>query len=249
MTRTPQPLKDKVALVVGGSRGIGAGIARRLAEDGAGIALTYAAAADKANELVQQITGGGGRAIAIKADSANEAELRDAVVTTLQQFGRLDILVVNAGVLIHGGILEFRTEDLDRILAVNVRGGVVAIQAAAAHMGQGGRVITIGSNTAVRTGFPGASIYSMTKRAIASLVRGVAIDLAPRGITVNNVQPGPTVTDMTSEPGMAEAVKPLIPLRRMGTTAEIAALVAYLVGPGCGFVTRAGMKIDRGYLA
>ena len=216
MTKALQPLKDKIALVVGGSRGIGAGIARRLAEDGAGIALTYAAAADKANELVQQITAGGGRAIAIKADSANEAELRDAVAKTLQQFGRLDILVVNAGVLIHGGILEFRMEDLDRMLAVNVRGVVVAIQAAAAHMGQGGRVITIGSNTAVRTGFPGASIYSMTKGAIASLVRGVAIDLAPRGITVNNVQPGPTVTDMTSVPGMAESGEAADPARAHG---------------------------------
>src|SRR5260221_13119945 len=131
MTRTPQPLKDKVALVVGGSRGIGAGIARRLAEDGAGIALTYAAAADKANELVQQITAGGGRAIAIKADNANEAELRDAVAKTLQQFGRLDILVVNAGVLIHGGLLGFGMEDLDRIRAVNCRGVVGAIQGAA----------------------------------------------------------------------------------------------------------------------
>jgi 3-oxoacyl-[acyl-carrier protein] reductase len=249
MTKTLQPLKDKIALVVGGSRGIGAGIVRRLAEDGAGIALTYAAAADKANELVQQIAAGGVRAIAIKADSGNEAELRDAVAKTKKQFGRLDILVVNAGVLIRGGILEYRMEDLDRMLAVNVRGVVVAIQAAAAHMGQGGRVITIGSNTAVRTGFPGASIYSMTKGAIASLVRGVAIDLAPRGITVNNVQPGPTVTDMTSVPGMAEAVKPLIPLGRMGSTAEIAAMVAYLVGPESGFVTGASMTIDGGYVA
>src|SRR5260221_1141306 len=247
MTKAPQPLKDKIALVVGGSRGIGAGIVRRLAEDGAGIALTYAAAADKANELVQQIAAGGVRAIAIKADSGNEAELRDAVAKTKQQFGRIDILVVNAGVLIRGGILELRMDDLDRILAVNVRGVVVAIQAAAAHMGQGGRVITIGSNTAVRTGFPGASIYSMTKGAIASLVRGVAIDLAPRGITVNNVQPGPTVTDMTS--GLAERVMPLIPLGSMGSTAEIDAMVAYLVGPESGFVTGASMTIDGGYVA
>src|SRR5258706_11266684 len=125
MTQALQPLKDKIALVVGGSRGIGAGIARRLAEDGAGIALTYAAAADKARELVQQIAAGGVRAIAIKADSGNEAELRDAVAKTMQQFGRLDILVVNAGVLIRGGILEYRMEDLYRILAVNVRGSAV----------------------------------------------------------------------------------------------------------------------------
>src|SRR5258707_5814381 len=127
MTRTLQPLKDKIALVVGGSRGIGAGIVRRLAEDGAGIALTYAAAADKANDLVQQIAAGGVRAIAIKADSGNEAELRDAVAKTKQQFGRLDILVVNAGVLIHGGILDYSMEELDRMLAVTEQGGVVAI--------------------------------------------------------------------------------------------------------------------------
>src|SRR5258706_115485 len=236
MTKTLQPLKDHSEVVVRGSRGIGAGIVRRLAEDGAGIAVTYAAAADKANELVQQIAAGGVRAIAIKADSGNEAELRDAVAKTKQQFGRLDILVVNAGVLIQGGILEYRMEDLDRILAVNVRGVVVAIQAAAAHMGQGGRVITIGSNTAVRTGFPGASIYSMTKGAIASLVRGVAIDLAPRGITVNNVQPGPTVTDMTSVPGLAEMVTPLIPLGRMGSTTEIAAMVERVKEAGVGWL-------------
>jgi 3-oxoacyl-[acyl-carrier protein] reductase len=249
MTRTLQPLKDKIALVVGGSRGIGAGIVRRLAEDGAAVALTYAASAGKADELVGRIAAGGGRALAIRADSGDEAALRDAVARTVQQFGRIDILVVNAGVLIPGGILDYRMEDLDRMLAVNVRGVVVAIQAAAAHMAHGGRVVTIGSNTAVRTGFPGSSIYSMTKGAIASLVRGVAIDLAPLGITVNNVQPGPTVTDMTSVPGLAEAVKPLIPLGRMGTTEEIAAMVAYLVGPDSGFVTGASLTIDGGYVA
>ena len=232
MTKALQPLKDKIALVVGGSRGIGAGIARRLAEDGAGIALTYAAAADKANELLQQITAGGGRAIAIKADSANEAELRDAVAKTLQQFGRLDILVVNAGVLIHGGILEFRMEDLDRILAVNVREEwSLPSRLPLPTWGKAVASLPSAATRPYRTGFPGASIYSMTKGAIASLVRGVAIDLAPRGITVNNVQPGPTVTDMTSVPGMAERVKPLIPLGRMGSPAEIAAMVAYLVGP------------------
>ncbi len=188
MTKTLQPLKDKIALVVGGSRGIGAGIVRRLAEDGAGIALTYAAAADKANELVQQIAAGGVRAIAIKADSGNEAELRDAVAKTLQQFGRLDILVVNAGVLIPGGILEYRMEDLDRMLAVNVRGVVVAIQAAAAHMGQGGRVITIGSNTAVLpmrpSGISGFTASAMPGTDVMSVTVGpgwTLLTVMPRG--------------------------------------------------------------------
>jgi 3-oxoacyl-[acyl-carrier protein] reductase len=242
-------LKDKVALIVGGSRGIGAGIVRRLAKEGANVALTYAAAAGKADELVRQIETSGGRALAIKADSADEAAARGAVAKTMEKFGRLDILVINAGVLIRGLIQDYRMVDFDRMLAVNVRGVFVAIQAAAAHLQHGGRIVTIGSNTAVRTAFPGASVYSMTKGAIASLVRGVAIDLAPRGITVNNVQPGPTVTDMTSAPGMAEAVKPLIPLGRMGSAEEIAAMVAYLVGPESGFVTGASLTIDGGYVA
>ena len=167
-------------------------------------------------------------AIAIKADSANP-EVRGAVAQTVAHFGRLDILVVNAGILIRGTVDTFHLEDFDRMLATNVRGVFVAIQAAAPHLADGGRIITIGSNTAVRTAFPGGSIYSMTKGAIASLVRGVAIDLAPRGITVNNVQPGPTATDMTGEHG--ERVKRRLPLGRMGSPEEIAGLVAYLVRP------------------
>jgi 3-oxoacyl-[acyl-carrier protein] reductase len=173
--------------------------------------------------------------------------VKDAVGKTVARFGRLDILVVNAGILMRGTVDEYALEDFDRMVATNVRGVFVAIQAAARHLTDGGRIITIGSNTALRTAFPGASVYSMTKGAVASLVRGVAIDLAPRGITVNNVQPGPTATDMAQ--GHAEMVRPLIPLGRMGAPEEVAGLVAYLAGSGAGFITGSSLTIDGGYVA
>jgi 3-oxoacyl-[acyl-carrier protein] reductase len=169
------------------------------------------------------------------------------VAQTIARFGRLDILVVNAGILIRGMVDTYDLADFDRMVATNVRGVFVAIQAAARHLADGGRIITIGSNTAVRTAFPGSSVYSMTKGAIASLVRGVAIDLARRGITVNNVQPGPTATDMTAS--YAEMVKPLVPLGRLGKPEEIAGLVAYLATAEAGFITGSSLTIDGGYVA
>jgi 3-oxoacyl-[acyl-carrier protein] reductase len=157
-----------------------------------------------------------------------------------------DIVVVNAGILIRGTVDKYDLEDFDRMLATNVRGVFVAIQASASHLTDGGRIITIGSNTAIRTAFPGASVYSMTKGAIASLVRGVAIDLAPRGITVNNVQPGPIETDMTA--GRVEAIKPFVPLGRLGRPEEVAGLVAYLASASAGFITGSSLTIDGGYV-
>ena len=186
-------------------------------------------------------------AVMIKADSADPAAVKDAVAQTVARFGRLDILVINAGILIRGAVDTFALEDFDLMLATNVRGVFVAIQASAPHLTDGGRIITIGSNTAVRTAFPGASVYSMTKGAIASLVRGVAIDLAPRGITVNNVQPGPTATEMTAS--HVERVKPLVPLGRMGEPQEVAGLVAYLASASAGFITGSSLTIDGGYVA
>src|SRR5260221_1890278 len=191
-------LTDKIALVFGGSRGIGAAIVKQLAADGASVALTYAKSADRAAETAREAEALGVSAVMIKADSADPAAVKDAVAQTVARFGRLDILVINAGILIRGAVDTFALEDFDLMLATNVRGVFVAIQASAPHLTDGGRIITIGSSTAARTAFPGASVYSMTKGAIASLVRGVAIDLAPRGITVNNVQPGPTATEMAA---------------------------------------------------
>jgi len=240
-------LVDKVALVLGGSRGIGAAIVRRLAANGASVALTYANSAEKAAETARAAEAHGRPVIAIKADSAEPKAVVDAVAQTIARFGHLDILVVNAGILIRGTVDMYELADFDRMVATNVRGVFVAIQASCPHLREGGRIITIGSNTAVRTAFPGASVYSMTKGAVASLVRGIAIDLAPRGITVNNVQPGPTETDMTA--AYAERVKPLVPLGRLGRPEEIAGLVAYLASPEAGFITGSSQTIDGGYVA
>jgi 3-oxoacyl-[acyl-carrier protein] reductase len=242
-------LAGKAALVTGGSRGIGAAIVRRLANDGAAVAFTYAASDDKARALVGEVRAQGGKALAIKADSADAKAVRQAVSQAAEAFGRLDILVNSAGILIAGMVDAYDLADFDRMVAVNVRAVFVATQAAVPHMGEGGRVITIGSVTADRSGFAGSSVYSMTKGAVASLTRGLARDLGPRGITVNAVQPGPTATDMAPEAVIGERVRSLIALGRMGKDSEIASLVAYLAGPDAGFVTGAALTADGGYLA
>jgi 3-oxoacyl-[acyl-carrier protein] reductase len=239
--------KGKVALVTGGSRGIGAGIVRRLASDGASVAFTYSSSEEKALQLVREIESLGGKALALKADSAYAEELQSAVIKATESLGPLDIFVSNAGILMRGTIDTYSLEDFDRMVAINIRAAFIGIQAAAREMKDGGRIIVIGSNTAIRTAFPGASIYSMTKAALTGLVRGAAIDLAPRAITVNNVQPGPTATDMTS--AVAEMVKPLIPLKRMGDISEIASFVSYLASEEAGFITGASLTIDGGYVA
>ena len=239
--------KGKVALVTGGSRGIGAGIVRRLAADGASVAFTYSNSQEKALQLVREIESFAGKALALKADSAYAEELQSAVIKATESLGPLDIFVSNAGILMRGTIDTYSLEDFDRMVAINIRAAFIGIQAAARKMKDGGRIIVIGSNTAIRTAFPGASVYSMTKAALTGLVRGAAIDLAPRAITVNNVQPGPTATDMTS--ALAEMVKPLIPLKRMGDISEIASFVSYLASEEAGFITGASLTIDGGYVA
>ncbi|UQD73712.1 3-oxoacyl-ACP reductase FabG [Bradyrhizobium japonicum] len=239
-------MSSKVALVFGGARGIGAAIAVRLARDGFDIALTYVSRPDSAGEIVAAIANAGRKVVAIKADSADPAAIRAAVAETVDRLGVLDAVVVNAGILRLGPVEQFSLEDLDLILDVNIRGVFLAIQAAAGQMRDGGRIITIGSNTAIRTGTPGGSVYAMTKAAVASMVRGVALDLAPRRITVNNVQPGPTETDMTAT--MVPRLKEIVPLKRVGEPGEIAALVSYLAGPESGYMTGASLTIDGGYV-
>ncbi len=239
-------LQGKVAMVFGGSRGIGRAIVGRLAEDGADVALTYVSAANQAAETVAALEAVGRKALAIRADSADASAIDEAVAQAVDRFGRLDIIVVNAGILRLGSVETVTLEDLDRMLGVNVRGVFLAIRAAVPKLTDGGRVITIGSNTAIRTGFPGSSVYSMTKAAVATMVKGIALDLAPRGITVNNVQPGPTETDMTVD--HLEMVKSLVPLGRVGQPREIAGLVAYLASEESGYVTGASLTIDGGYV-
>jgi 3-oxoacyl-[acyl-carrier protein] reductase len=243
-------LEGKVALVTGGSRGIGAAIAKRLGADGASVAFTYASAQGKADEVVKAIEAAGGQALAIRADSANVQAVRDAVAETVRAFGRLDVLVSSAGILTMAPLDQFSIDDFDRMVAVNIRAAFVAAQEAARHMGEGGRIINIGSVNADRMPFAGGSVYAMTKAAIAGLTRGLARDLGPRGITVNNVQPGPVNTDMNPSDGaFAESMKALMALDRYGRGEEIAAMVAYLAGPDAGFVTGASLTIDGGFAA
>jgi 3-oxoacyl-[acyl-carrier protein] reductase len=237
-------LTGKIAIVFGGSRGIGAAAARRLASDGADVALTFVSAPERAAETVGAIEATGRTGLAIKADSADPDAIKAAVAETVDRFGKLDVAVVNAGILMLGDIATVSVEDLDRMLDINVRGVFLAIQAAASRLSDGGRIITIGSNAAVRSGHPGSSVYSMTKAAVAVMVKGIAVDLAVRGITINNIQPGPTVTDMTVD--HIEAIKPLIPLKRAGAPDEIAGLVSYLASRESGYMTGSSLTIDGG---
>jgi 3-oxoacyl-[acyl-carrier protein] reductase len=244
-----QSLAGKVALITGGSRGIGAAIVRRLAEEGAAVAFTYSASSDRAMSLAADIGARGGKAVAIAADSADPDAVKQAVGRTVTDLGRLDILVNNAGILIRRQVAEFELADFDRMLAVNVRAVFVGVQAALPHLSTGSRIITTGSVVADRAGVPGASVYSMTKGAVAAMTRGLARDLGPRGITVNVIQPGPTDTDMNPDEGTRAMLRPLIALGRTGKDTEIASLVAYLAGPESSFITGAALTIDGGYLA
>ncbi|MGK3969225.1 3-oxoacyl-ACP reductase family protein [Sorangium sp. So ce118] len=243
-------LKGKVALVTGGSRGIGAAIARRLAHEGAAVVITYAASPAKAAEVVHGIEAAGGRAVAVRADSADVEAVRSAVAQTVKTFGRLDVLVNNAGVAAIAPIDQFSLEEFDRLMAVNVRGLFAATQEAVRHMGEGGRVINIGSVSGDVALMPGMAVYGATKAAVAGLTRGWARDLGPRGITVNNVQPGPVNTDMNPADGpLAAELKGQIPVQRYGQDDEVAGMVAYLAGPEGAFVTGADLKIDGGLTA
>ncbi|WP_410953658.1 3-oxoacyl-ACP reductase family protein [Pseudomonas sp. S1(2024)] len=243
-------LEGKVALVQGGSRGIGAAIVRRLAREGAQVAFTYVSSAGPAQALAEEITENGGKALALRADSADAAAVQLAVDDTVKAFGRLDILVNNAGVLAVAPVTEFDLADFDHMLAVNVRSVFVASQAAARYMGHGGRIINIGSTNAERMPFAGGAPYAMSKSALVGLTRGMARDLGPKGITVNNVQPGPVDTDMNPASGeFADSLIPLMAIGRYGEADEIASFVAYLAGPEAGYVTGASLTVDGGFAA
>ncbi|MEH2259678.1 3-oxoacyl-ACP reductase family protein [Nostoc sp.] len=243
-------LTGKVALVTGGSRGLGAAIAKRLADDGATVALTYTSSPQKADEVVLAIEAAGGRALALRADSADVEAVKNAVAETVKVFGHLDILINNAGVAELIPIDEFSMDDFDHLIAVNVKGVFVATQEAVRHMGEGGRIIMIGSVNSDIMPFAGGSVYALTKGAIASFTRGLARDLGPRGITVNNIQPGPVDTDMNPADGtFADSMKSMTALKRYGQSEEVAGMVSYLASAEAGFVTGANLKIDGGFAA
>jgi NAD(P)-dependent dehydrogenase (short-subunit alcohol dehydrogenase family) len=243
-------LANKVALVTGGSRGIGAAIARRLAQDGADVALTYVSAAEKASAVAIEIDRLGRRGLAIHADSAHPAAVTAAVEKTAAQLGRLDILVNNAGIFIPSPFEDATLDEIERMWTVNVRATVVATQAAIRYMTGGGRVINIGSCLAERVSAPGMTLYAMTKAALVGLTRGLARDLGKRGISVNVVEPGPIDTDMNPATGEgADRQRRSTALGRYGTAEEVAALVAHLASEEGRNITGAALLIDGGYAA
>jgi len=249
MTST-KTLQGKVAFVQGGSRGIGASIVKRLAREGAKVAFTYVSSAKRADALVNEVIADSGEAFAIMADSADAAAVQQAIRTAVAHFGGLDILVNNAGVLAWGSTEELTLEQLDHTLAINVRSVFVASQEASRHMTDGGRIINIGSTNAQRIPVAGGAVYAMSKSALVGLAKGMARDLGPRGITVNNVQPGPVDTEMNHADGEGgEYLKGLMALGRYGRAEEVSSFVAYLAGTEAGFITGASLTIDGGFSA
>ncbi len=240
-------LEGKIALVTGGSRGIGAAIAKRLAADGANVAITYTKNGDAALSVVKEIERCGRKAIAIQADAADAAAVKAAVEETVATFGRLDVLVNNAGTAIPRTFEEATLEEMDRVLDINVRGVFVATQAALKHMKDGGRIIMIGSALGERVLVPGLVPYSATKGAVKIFTQGLSREVGSRGITVNNVQPGPIDTDLNPAAGdWATPQKAVTALDRYGRTDEVAALVAFVAGPESSYITGANLTVDGG---
>jgi len=240
-------LENKTALVTGGSRGIGAAIAKRLASEGAKVAITYVSAAEKAQAVVKEIEAAGGQAIAIAADNENADALTAAVNQAAQTFGGIDILVNNAGIWMSGPIEKHTLADFDRIIAVNLRAVYVAVQAALAHMPNGGRIVTIGSNLADRVWAPGMTLYSITKSALIGLTKGLARDLGAREITANLVQPGSTITDMNPEySDHSDIQRSLMAIPKYGDPADIASFVALLASAEGRSFNGTAITIDGG---
>ena len=240
-------LANKVAIVTGGSRGIGAAIAKRLAADGANVAITYTKGADAAASVVKEIERAGAKAIAIQADAADAKAVEAAVEKTVSTFGQLDVLVNNAGTAIPKKFEETPLEELDRVIDINLRGTFVATQTALKHMKNNGRIIMIGSCVGERILTPGLVPYSATKGAVKMFTQGLAREVGDRGITVNNVQPGPIDTDLNPASGdWAAPQKANTALNRYGTVDEVASLVAFVASPAAAYITGANLTVDGG---
>jgi len=243
----PQSLAKKVALITGGSRGIGAAIAKRLAAEGASVAITYAKDATAASAVVKAIESDGGKAIAIQAEAADAAAAKNAVEKTVAALGKLDILVNNAGVAIPKKFEETTLEEIDRMIDINVRGTMVVTQAALKHFNDGGRIIMVGSCVGERVLTPGLVAYSATKGAVKMFTQGLSREVGQRGITVNNIQPGPIDTDLNPASGdWATPQKAVTALDRYGRVEEVAALVAFVAGPESSYITGANLTVDGG---
>jgi 3-oxoacyl-[acyl-carrier protein] reductase len=240
-------LNKKVALITGGSRGIGAAIAKRLAADGADVAITYSKGADAAASVVKEIERAGGKALAIQADAADAGAIKGAVDKTVTTFGGIDVLVNNAGTVVPKRFEDTTLEELDRLFDINVRGTLIATQAALKHMKSGGRIIMIGSCVGERMMTPGLVPYSATKGAVKMFSQGLSREVGSRGITVNNIQPGPIDTDLNPAAGdWAPSQKAATALDRYGSVDEVAALVSFVAGPESSYITGANLTVDGG---
>jgi 3-oxoacyl-[acyl-carrier protein] reductase len=242
------PLAGRRALVTGGSRGIGAEIVRRLASDGAAVAFTYSSSKVQADAVVTEVAGTGATVRGIQADAADPTQIKAAVERTVAELGGLDIVVNNAATAYLAPVEDFTAEQYDRSIATNIGGAFWTVHAALAHLGDGARIINIGSINADRVPTPATAVYALTKGAVSSFTRGLARELGPRGITVNNVQPGPINTDMNPDEGeFADILRQVTALGRYGHTAEVAAVVAFLAGPDSAYVTGANLNVDGGF--
>jgi 3-oxoacyl-[acyl-carrier protein] reductase len=240
-------LAEKVAFITGGSRGIGAAIAKRLAADGASVVITYAKDASAASSVVKEIEFGGGKAIAIQADAADAEAVKNAVEKVVATFGRLDVLVNNAGTAIPKPFEETTLEEMDRVLDINIRGVFATTHAALKHMKDGGRIIMIGSAVGERAVAPGLVPYAATKGAVKMFTQALSREVGSRGITVNNVQPGPIETDLNPASGdWAVPQKAATALNRYGHVEEIAAMVAFIASPESTYITGANLTVDGG---
>jgi 3-oxoacyl-[acyl-carrier protein] reductase len=240
-------LTHKVALVTGGSRGIGAAIAKRLAADGATVAVTYAKDASAASAVVKEIELNGGRAIAIQADAADVKAVEAAVEKAFATFGRLDVLVNNAGTAIPKRFEDTTLEEMDKVIDINIRGVFATTQAALKHLGEGGRIIMIGSAVGERAIAPGLVPYAATKAAVRMFTQALSREVGGRGITVNNVQPGPIDTDLNPASGdWAVPQKAATALDRYGRVEEIAAMVAFIASPEASYITGTNLTVDGG---
>jgi 3-oxoacyl-[acyl-carrier protein] reductase len=242
-------LTGKVALVTGGSRGIGAATARALAAEGADVAISYAASADKAEAVVRDLEDKGVKAAAFQADQADRAQVEGLIRMVVERFGRLDILVNNAGIAVKNAVDNPANNlaELNRLYAVNIGGVVNAIRTAAPVMADGGRIISLSSIAATRPGFPGLADYSATKAALVGYTKGAARDLAPRNITVNVVQPGAVETDMAPTGPLADELRANTALGRIGRPEEIAAAIVFLASPAASYITGTALVVDGGY--
>lgn len=248
MTTTYGTLHGKVALVTGGSRGIGAATALRLAREGADVAVTYVHGKKAAEEVVRAVEALGRRAVALRADAGDADEAQGAADRAAEALGGLDVLVNNAGIGVLGPLEGLSLNDVDRVLSVNVRGVFLTSRAAAARMDAGGRIITIGTCMTQRVPGPGGTLYATSKSALIGLTKALARELGPRGITANIVHPGPIDTDMNPADGpFASGQAAMTALGRFGTADEVASTVAYLAAAD--YVTGTEFAVDGGHAA